>query len=175
MSFTSSSKSFKDIYYIENTIWAKNYKKEEIERFSLNFTDSIILHFDFTYSIFKTKSTYKKQVNMDKTELVDCINVCLRYYQKLRKLYPYNDIFVIIYIDNIGQKLFTDLEFFSRVIDILPNFALVSDKKSQDLACLLKNKSYKHVFYGNFMDIIKNYDIDYQVWRVIQGKLYITR
>ena len=172
---TNNVKSFKDVYYIENTIWTRHYQKEKIETFSLKFTDSIILHFDFTFSIFKAKSMYKKQINLTKTELIDCINVCLRQYQKIRQLYPYNDVFVIIYVDNIGQKLFTDLNFFKSVIDILPNFAITSNKQNQDLAYIFNNKNYKHIFYGNFMDIIKNYNIDYQNWKIIRGKLYIIK
>lgn len=168
------TKSFKQEYYIEHTLWERNFDVNKIDRFdNLNFNDSIILHFDFIYTIFKTK-TSKHVVN--KNIIFDAINVCLRMYQKIKKLYPYNTVYVIIHAEKQALKrLVVDSSAFQAIIDIIPNFALVTDKSDQDLEYYNKS-NYKHIIYGKCNGLKTLYAPEnYQIWLILNGKLYITK
>lgn len=169
-----NSKPFKQDYYIEHTLWERNFNADEINKFdNLRFDDTIILHFDFIYTIFKTK-TSKHVIN--KNIIFDAINVCLRMYQKIKKLYPYNRVYVIIHAEKQALKrLIVDVSAFQALIDIIPGFAIVTDKKDPDLEYYNKS-NYKHIIYGKCNGLKTLYlPENYQTWLILNGKLYITK
>lgn len=166
-------KTFKEMYYIEHTIWNKYFDKDKIPLFKdIKYDDIIILHFDFLYSVFKTKTSKQK---VDKTIIVDAINICLRMYQKIKTVYPYNKLYVIIHADKHSMgTLIIDTEAFQKLIDIIPDFALVSNKDDPDLD-YYKSDCYKHIIYGTCNGVKNKYKAkNCQTWRILNGKLYIT-
>ena len=56
-------KTFEDLYYINNTIWSRNLAntdKSKITWFdNIKYSDIIILHFDFIYSIMRVMTKEK--------------------------------------------------------------------------------------------------------------------
>lgn len=167
-------KSFKQMYYIEHTLWERNFDVDKIEKFNnLAFGDTIILHFDFIYSVFKTK-TSKQSVNKD--IIFDAVNVCLRMYQRIKQLYPYNTVYVIIHAEKQAlRRLIVDYSVFKALIDIIPNFALVIDKNDDDLKYYDKS-NYKHIIYGKCNGLKTLYSPDnYQTWLILNGRLYVSK
>lgn len=167
-------KTYKEMYYIEHTIWNKYFDKDKVIKFDdISYGDTIILHFDFLYSVFKTKTS--KQT-VDKSIIMDAVNICLRMYQKIKTIYPYNNVDVIIHSDkhSVG-RLVIDTDAFQALVDILPNFALVTDKDDPNLDYYNYN-CYKHIFYGTCNGTKNKYDRNNcQMWKILNGKLYITK
>ena len=167
------------IYYIENTFWkSKLPKLENIKKFNnIKYSNVIIFHFDYLYSLFKTLSSYK----INDIMFIHAINVCLRYYGLLKQLYPYNKIYIIV--ETTSGKLTNKVykinnEVFRSMIDIIPNFALIDYTNEQDMEDLkyFNSEQYKHVIYGNkYKDLKDTLDhCDCQHWKVLGGKLFIN-
>lgn len=155
-------KDFKEQYYITNIPWQRKLNYDDLVKFDIKPNDTIIFHFDFWYSVFKIRG-----IKPDKRIFISGINACLRYYQIIRKIYPYNNVRVIIHQkQNYNQIL--NYSAFKSIIDIIPNFAIVQD--SSDLEYFNKS-NYKHIFYGMFTKLPEN--SDYQKWSVMNGNLII--
>lgn len=170
----SNYQTFEQKYYIEHTLWERNFDVEKIDKFeNIKYGDIILLHFDLIYSIFKTKTTRNK---VEKTIIFDVINVCLRMYQKIKQIYPYNKVYVIIHTDELSLKrLLIDSNVLQALVDIIPDFALVTDNKDPDLEYYNSN-NYKHILYGKCSGLKQIYQPEnYQVWLILNGKLYITK
>ena len=167
-------KDFKKLYYIENTPWKRKLDIYSLERFNIKYKDILIFHFNFITSLYKVNDV---KLNPDKQIFLSAINICLRYYQIIKKLYPYNKLYVIIYTrkDKIS-RINIDYDTFKSIIDLIPYFAIVNNlpvdnQENFKLLCN-PNGDIKHIFYG-FSDVnIKN--ISYQKWNLLKGKLYIT-
>lgn len=165
------NKTFDELYYIENTPWKRKNDINKLLRFdNIKYNDVIIFHFDFLESIVKTKMLNK---NINKTSFIHSINVCLRHYSIIKQLYPYNKIDIIIHIKN--NLNYVDISTFQAIIDIIPNFALVSEKDIINIK-YFNNNMYKHILYGNCNNV-KNMltNSDYQIWKLLQGKIYIKK
>lgn len=175
---------YEDLYFIENTFWKSKLKSiDKIRKFEdIKYNDIIIFHFDFIYSIAKTFSAYKGSrylQDITNTTFFSALSVCLRYYELIKKLYPYNEINVIINTStektmNNVYKIHNDA--FKSVVDILPNFALIDNnvkKDIEDLRYFTSNK-YRHILYGNNKNIKKVITKNFQNWKVMQGRLFIT-
>lgn len=175
---------YEDLYFIENTFWKSRLKNiDKIPKFdNIKYNDIIIFHFDFIYSIAKTFSAYKGSrylQNITNTTFFNTLSVCLRYYELIKKLYPYNEINVIINtstekIMNNVYKIHNDA--FKSVVDILPNFALIDNNNKKDIKDLnyFTSDKYKHILYGNNKNIKNIITKNFQNWKVMQGKLFIT-
>lgn len=171
---TKTNKTFKQAYYIEHTLWERNFDVDKINIFdNINFGDTVILHFDFIYSIFKTKTSKQK---VDKTIIFDAINICLRMYQKVKKLYPHNTVRVIIHAEKQALKrLIVDASAFQALIDIIPGFAIVTERCDPDLKYYDKS-NYKHIIYGKCSGLKTLYSPEnYQTWLILNGKLYVAK
>ena len=159
-------------YYINNTIWKRKLPNdlENLRHFNNILYDNVIIfHFDFMYSIQKSK------INMYDCIFIDTINICLRYYNLIKKLYPYNNVNVVIWFNEHVIKLLhilkIDYDVFKQVIDIIPNFAIF-DMKDISKIKDIDNKQYKHIFYGSFIKInLEN--SEGQNWNAINGQLFI--
>lgn len=158
-------------YYIANTIWQSKFNKDKVKLFdSINYGDNIILYYDFLYSYYKI-ATKQKQ---NKLLFIAAINCCLRMKEKLKQLYPYNNIYICLYVKDKNSKLnFIDYDVFKSVIDMIPDFAFITEEDLVDLT-YFDNKNNKQIFYGRCSEIkekLKN--SDYQIWNIINGILYI--
>lgn len=158
------------IYYIENTPWKDKLVLADVTKFNLRYSDTIIFYYDFSYSYLKIMS--KQTTN--NLIFISAINCCLRFYEVIKKLYPYNDVYVVIYTeDKLAKTLKIDSKTFRAVTDIIPNFAVVSKTNFSDLS-YYNQKNYKHIFYGkcnNAKSIFTNSDT--QQWLLFKGKIVI--
>lgn len=156
---------YKSQYYISNTPWKRKLNIEEVKRFNnIRYSDAIVFHFDFTYSIFKVN---QKTRGYTKKLFVSAINVCLRFYQIIKSIYPYNKVYVIIYVRN-GFGL--DINTLKLILDLIPNFA-ASD---ENCSCYFNGiNSYKHIFYGSCNGTEKDIISNKQDWSVIDGNLVV--
>lgn len=158
--------SFKQAYYVLNIPWQRNLDTGSIPKFKdLKYNDVIIFHFDVWYSVFKAGGA--SFTGFDKSNFVAILNACLRYYQIIKKIYPYNKLRVVIHLKN--QKLVLDYDTFKSVIDILPNFAVCKDTKELEY---FDSESYKHIIYGSCNNHIPK-NTEYQKWSVIKGNLIV--
>lgn len=144
-------KTYKELYYINNTPWKSKLNLDNLKRFeSINYNDIIIFHFDFVYSVFKVVSQQKPE----KTIFISAINCCLRLAEVIKKLYPYNKIYIIIHTkEKEILKINIDYNTFKSVIDIIPNIAIVSEKTDIKNFDIYNSQNYKHIFYGNLFKI----------------------
>lgn len=159
-------KDFKKQYYIVNVPWKNKLNYDSLLRFdNINCNDEIIFHFDFLNSIFKVDS---KSKGYSKNIFISAINVCLRNYQIIHNIYPYNKIRVVIHI-NSKYKLSLDYTTFKTILDIIPDFAVCDGFDDS-----LDKEKYKHIFYGNCCNAryhMKNSDS--QDWLINNGELNI--
>lgn len=155
----NNKKSFEDLYYINNTIWSRNLvDKSKLTFFdNIRYSDIIILHFDFVYSLTRVLT----QASPAKTIFMSTINVCLRLYSTIKKLYPYNKVYVIIHTKHnvLVKSTKIDYDAFQSVINIIPNFALITPDDYEDLAAFKLN-NFKHIFYGLCNNAHKYFDIE---------------
>lgn len=160
-------KDFRSQYYIDNVPWQRKIDYSNIKKFkNIEYNQNIVFHFDFMYSIFKLS---KNNYQYDKTIFVSAINACLRYYQIIKKFYPYNKVFVIIHLKK-KNSFCLDCETFETVTNLIPNFAVYDGEDAK-----FDNKNYKHIFYGlcnNIKSKMKNSEI--QSWNTVQGNLIIN-
>lgn len=161
-------KDFKEQYYILNTPWRRKLDMSFVQRFDdLNLDDTIVFNYDFMYSVFKTNANGKHS-NYDKNIYVSAINVCLRYYQMIKILYPQNKVRVIIHINKL--KIYKSYyNIFKSILDLIPNFAVCDNP---DLMCDLDAESYKHIIYGD-CNKFKPEISDRQKWMVFNGNLVV--
>nr|CAI9751400.1 hypothetical protein DGKKSRWO_DGKKSRWO_CDS_0109 [uncultured phage]CAI9752286.1 hypothetical protein CVNMHQAP_CVNMHQAP_CDS_0109 [uncultured phage] len=157
------------IYYIENTPWKDKLDSDSIKRFSqLFYSDKIIFHFDFAYSYFKVLTKQKSNSVL----FIAAINCCLRFYETIKRIYPYNEVYIIIYVeDKIAKTLKINSDTFQKVIDIIPDFAVVNSTKDLDY---FNTANYKHIFYGkcsNAKAIFTNCET--QSWSLFKGKIVV--
>lgn len=132
---------FNKDYYLQNTIWARKFDPEKVQpRFSVQYGDRIYFHFELAYSLFKTVS---KESNT-RSVVVPVLNVCLRFYQRIKQLYPYNEVFVIIHADNLPDKYASAAK---TLTDFLPNFAVYCKDNADSLEELDAEGNY-HIVYG---------------------------
>ena len=166
----SVMKTFQDFYYLENTIWKSKLSVDSIKKFNnITYADTIILHFDFLYSLLKVQS--KESPN--KTIFIDMINVCLRLYDIIKLLYPHNRCYIIIYTkQNKFGKLNIDYKTLKTIIDIIPNIAIVTQTDKNELEYFNDN-NYKHIFYGICFNKNLFINCEMQQWNVINGKLLV--
>ena len=164
-------KTFNELYYISNTPWKSKLHLDKIKTFnSLKYNDNIYLHFDFLSSIIKVTSIKERP---QKTLFLSAINICLRLYEIIKKLYPYNSIYVIIYTkEKELYNLNIDYNTFKSVIDILPNFAIITNKQISELNSF-NNKTCKHIFYGNVCSKAMFNNSECQIWNILQGNLLV--
>lgn len=157
-------KDFTKQYYLKNTVWSKYVDLDSIPKFkNIAYDDFIIFHYNLTYSIFKVSTS----TNYSKNIFISAINVCLRYYQLIKKLYPYNKVRVIIHVhDKI--KVSIDVDTFKSILDIIPNFAVCSEERFNILD--FDNSFIKHIFYGCSYDLTFS---DSQQFKVSMGHLSI--
>ncbi len=154
-------KTFEDLYYINNTIWSRNLAnidKSKIIWFdNIKYSDIIILHFDFIYSIMRVMTKEKP----NKLIFMAAINVCLRLYSTIKKLYPYNKVYVIIHTKHnvLVKSTKIDYDAFQSVINIIPNFALITSDNYEDLVAFKLN-NFKHIFYGLCNNAHKYFDVE---------------
>lgn len=157
-------KDFKSQYYICNTPWKRKLDITKLKKFDdIKYIDTIIFHFDLCYSVFKVG----RQTGYSKDVIISAINICLRYYNIIKSLYPYNKIRVIIHLKN-NIKIALDKESYQKVIDIIPNFAVCDNLNELEY---FNTDNYKHIIYGGIRPDLKNK----QIWSVIDGKLIIQR
>lgn len=167
-------KDYDDKYYMSNIPWRSKLNLDSILKFqNLKFTDTIIFHYNLAYSIFKTEGN--KSISLQAEVTVNSINVCLRYYQILKELYPYNKIRVIIYI-NDKIRCTVKSSVYQKIIDIIPNFALVAiDSADVDNNIKYFDKpEYKHILYGMSLSFKNYFNIsDVQKWETALGNLIV--
>lgn len=158
-------KDFKSMYYICNTPWGKYLNYDKIKKFKdMRYSDTIIFHFDFWYSVFKVS----EKTNYSRNVFISAINVCLRYYQIINKLYPYNNVRVVIHVKK-QSNLALDYNTFKSVLDLIPNFAICDNNDD-----LFDSDLYKHIFYGNCNGMKGLLEVaDSQIWSATRGVLNI--
>lgn len=153
-------------YYIANTIWQSKFNVDNIKKFdNIKYDDKIILYYDFPYSYYKIMLKQKQ----DRVLFIAAINCCLRMYEKIKQIYPYNSIYVCIYTND---KTLIDYEAFKSVIDLIPDFAIITDDNKEDLS-YFTGLEYKHIFYGRCNGIKNIIKENYQYWSIINGNLII--
>lgn len=158
---------FKSQYYIVNVPWQRNLDYDKIEKFNIKFSDVIVFHFDFVNSVFKVDR--QKYPGYNKNVFVSAINACLRYLQIIKKLYPYNKIYVIIHLKQ-NAKISLDVETFKSVLNLIPNFAVCDDS----LDTYFDDVNYKHIFYGYCSNYYNKINIaEKQLWSTVMGRLII--
>lgn len=158
---------FKSQYYIVNVPWQRNLNYDDITRFNIKYSDVIVFHFDFIASVFKVNR--QKYTGYNRNIFISAINVCLRYRQIIKKLYPYNEVSVIIHLKN-KANVALDLETFKTVLNLIPNFAVCDDTSDT----YFDFNNYKHIFYGycsNYYN--KIITADKQLWSTVMGRLII--
>lgn len=157
-------------YYFANSIWQSKFNPKQVRQFAnLDFNSKIILYYDFPFSCLKISLKQKQ----DKILAIAAINCCLRLYEKIKQIYPYNDIYVCIYTKNNGLNSQLDAKTFKTIIDLIPDFALITDEDLEDLSQLL-DKNYRHIFYGNCSNIKKRISKNYQCWSTFNGRLNVN-
>lgn len=155
-------KDFKKQYYIENVPWKRKLDYDKIKRFEdINYDNTVIFNFDFTYSVFKIKATGYNRNSI----FISAINVCLRYYHIIKNLYSHNNVRVIIYV----KKDDSNYEIFKSILNLIPNFAVCDDSS---LINKFDNKNYKHIIYGSCNNLVIN-NTEKQKWSVIVGNLNV--
>lgn len=164
-------KNANEQYYINLTPWKRELNLDKVKRFNeIHYADVIILHFDFISSLFTTKEKPNKQI------FVAAINICLRVYEIIKKLYPYNLVYVIIHTRKTAINHFTiDFDTFKSIIDLVPNFAIIAKEDNNSDLMYYNQSSYKHIFYNFLNTIIKNKfsNCECQFWKTISGKLIV--
>ena len=149
-------KDYKQQYYIENVPWQRNLDYDKILCFeNLKFSDYIVFHFDTFYAQNKVSKYNPVSNNL----LIASINACLRYYQIIKKLYPYNQIRVIMH--TLGKT-----ENLEVILSMIPNFAVTQGYDNN----LFTEQRYKHIYYGKL--IPTNHNI--QRWSCVKGNLIIS-
>ena len=166
--------NFTDQYYFNNTIWKRNLNSNKIKKFNICYSDQIIFHFDIIYSIYKVVGTSGIDVKENRNLIVDVLNVCLRNYAAIKSIYPYNLCNVLLYTkNNVIGNLSINYNTMKPIIDIIPNFAIITDSDKNDLY-YFNDKRYKHIFYGNLFSK-KYFDkSECQFWNIVQGNIIIT-
>lgn len=155
-------KDYNKLYYTINTVWSKYINLNEIKKFeNIEYSNEVIFCFDFIWSIIKTKNI---DLFLSKNYIISAINICLRYYQLIKKLYPYNLVRVIIIIDD----RYVNLEAFKSIIDMIPNFAVCS--KKQNLS-FINEKQYKQIWYTTKINYKNRFNSQY--WDSYNGKLIV--
>lgn len=159
-------KDFKQSYYILNCPWKRKLKLDSVKRFdNISYNNIIVFNFDLDYSVIKTSNTLNKN-NTDSKLVISSINICMRYYGIITKLYPYNNIKIIIHTNNV--KYYNILR---PIINLMPDFAITI--KQQDTKFLDQEK-YKNIVYGscsNLKSKIKNTEC--QSYYTIDGVLFV--
>lgn len=162
-------KDFKKVFYISNCPWKRKIDFDSIKKFSkIPYTDNIIFNFDLDYSITKVSNLIHK-TNDDNKIIISSINICMRYYGILSKIYPYNSIRVVIHTNN--NKYYNILR---PVVDLIPDFAVIITKQQQKDIENLDKIGYKHIVYGlcsNLKSKIKNTEC--QSYYTINGILIV--
>lgn len=158
-------KDFKKQYYVVNTPWKRKVDTEGIPLFDVSYDDTIIFHFDYANSVYKAGVKFIVYDKYRDVLIIPAINVCLRYYQLIKKLYPHNKVRVIIYINksNLYDKVY---DIFKAILDIIPNFAVCRDTT---ILNDFNNEQYKHILYGNH---ISSYS-SMQKWMILNGNLIV--
>lgn len=162
-------KTFNELYYIENTAWKSKLNLDDIKKFkTIKYSNSIIIHFDFLYSLMKVTTKQKAETSI----FVSAINICFRLYEIIKKLYPYNNVYVIIHTRKTKiLNLNIDYDTFKTIIDILPNFAIITKEQIDDLS-YFDSKEYKHIFYGRCNNITFD-NSECQYWSIFKGNLIV--
>lgn len=161
-------KDFKSQYYISNIPWQRKLNYDSIIKFNISYTDIIIFHFDLLYSILKID---RKAKGYSKNIFVAVINACLRYYQIIKKLYPYNKIKIIIHTKE-SMSIVLDYAALRSILDLLPNFAVCLDIDEELFS--FDKQNYKHIIYGSCSNLSSKYKTsEKQNWSTIQGNLII--
>lgn len=168
-----NTKDFNKLYMINNTFWKNKLNLDNIKRFkTIKYGDNIILHFGVQQSL--NKIMVKIGSKFNPTLFISIINACLRIYEIIKKVYPYNKIYVILHLskNNYLNSRFTDISMYKSVIDIIPNFAVIN---SYDELDYFDSVSYKHIFYCmDFSDLKTLFHIsEIQIWKNLNGSLYI--
>lgn len=154
---------FKKMYYIKNVPWQRNLNYDNIPKFkNIKYGDTIVFHFDLPFSKLKVLHA----PGYDKKFFISAINICLRYYQIIRNIYPYNKIGIIIHLGS--GKLSPIFDALQAVVDIIPNIAV--DKTDN---VYFDDYKHKHIFYCGSSSCQKLKVAEYQLWQVFEGKLKI--
>lgn len=155
-------------YYYSNTPWKRKLNLDKIPKFNgITYNNIIIFHYDLNYSIMSTITKGKSNINK-KLIFVSAINVCLRYRQYIKKLYPYNEVKVIIYM-NESLSLTIDYNTFKTITNILADFAVYNKTNNY-----FTDSKYRHIFYGHCNNSKSNYNKQYvQSWSTVQGNLIV--
>lgn len=153
-------------YYIANIIWQSKFNVDKVKKFdNIKYDDKIILYYDFPYSYYKIMLKQKQ----DKMLFIAAINCCLRMYEKIKQIYPYNSVYICIYTND---KTLIDYEAFKSVIDLIPDFAIITDDNKEDLS-YFTGLEYKHIFYGRCSGVKSVIKENYQCWSIINGNLIV--
>lgn len=165
-------KTFNEIYYIENTPWKRKLNLDELKRFNdIKYGDKIFLHIDYFKTIFITKAE-----NRNINTFIPLLNICLRIREVIKKLYPYNEVYVLIYMKDLKLLNILNYSTLKFIVDIIPNFALINENDKEILDSLknFNSNSYKHIFYKINNKISNYFDKDNcQNWYIYQGKIII--
>lgn len=168
-------KTFNEQYYINLTPWKKKLDLDEIPKFNnISYKNTVILHFDFISPLFMISTTKKP----NKTIFIAAINICLRISEIIRKVYPYNKVYVVIHTKKVNMSQFViNFDTFKSIIDIIPNFAIVTKENNFDLD-YYNQENYNHIFYGfNSLDMNKLVEkfnqCKKQYWKTFNGKLIV--
>lgn len=164
-------KDYNKLLYIDNIPWKQKLNLNKIKKFSdIKYGDKIILHIDYLNVVFHSQRSQRVQ------DIVPVINISLRIREVIKQLYPYNEIFIIIYINPINLNCIFKPSTIQSIIDIIPNIALVDISNSDYLSDLkyFNDFSYKHIFYKNIKKDIKDVlNKNFQNWYISQGKIIV--
>lgn len=163
---------FKKQYYIVNTPWERKWEPDNIPKFALLSNDKVVFHYDMLYSLFKMNGVVCN--SSDKTALivVSAINTCLRFYEKIKQLYPYNEVFVVLRMDNIAKPY---LEVANTFVGFLPHFAVLSKENKHTLMEINKT-NYFHIVYGgtsNYVEPYLSFSGGLQQWSLNVGCVHV--
>lgn len=158
-------KDFKSQYYISNIPWQRYIDYNAIPKFNIKYGDTIIFHYDLFYSVFKISKDAK---GYSKNLFVAVINACLRYYQIIKNVYPYNKICVIIHLKS-NTKIMLNFDTFKLILDMIPNFAVCDDIENR-----FDTENYKHIFYGCSSIYNQLKVAEKQKWSTTQGRLLVS-
>ena len=143
-------KDYNKLYYTENTVWNRYLDLDSIPKFNnVRYGDTIIFHFSLVYSITKVFGQYGK---LDKSTFVGSINICLRYYQIIKKLYPHNDVRIIIHVDNLGDPNTAEYYYscIRAISDLIPYVAVtVGYPNVINFDC----EKVHHIYYGKTVNL----------------------